>query len=962
MNFRLFGKKLIDFFTYEPAPPHLYKTDLAVIAELEALLKIRLDFSFSTSGNLLNESNRVTRLALQDAGITDLRPLMPFLTQLKYLIELSLDDNDIVNLEPLAELGNLKVLRVAFNKIHNIGPLQAIPDLTSLDISNNPVSEIQPLEKIVVLTADSCQLNDISWIGNFKDLKILSLRRNKIRSIAGIEKLKLKMLSLGENQLSDLSPLQNMQSLEMLDLRFNNIIDITPLKNLLTIETLILTDNPIQELPEWITDFDQKIKWIELGATTFARIGIFLFNTIMISPPGEIIRQGKEKIRNYFKQMDEQDEDFLFEAKLLILGEPGAGKTTLARKIKHSAAPLPDEKETTKGIDVHQYHFPIFSEDFPQFQFPEKIQNRKFYLNLWDFGGQEIYKATHRFFLNERSLYALVADSRNEDTDFNYWLHIEEIFGGESPLIIVLNEKYSRKRNIGVSEIRKRFLNVREIASVDFADKDYQQLEMLKKSIRYYVSRLPHIGSKIPAKWTIVRSVLVNDLRNTITLQDYLAICDQAGIAQPEDALVLSQYFHDIGVFLHFQDDELLNKTIFLNPTWTTTAVYKILDHEILNVSNGRFTKEDSNAIWVEKEYMFVRNELLRLMQRFFLAYQIGTSGEYIVPERLQNEQPVYPWQEHDNLMLRYEYDIFMPKGILSQFIVQMHRFIKDHGKVWRRGVILQREGAVAEVIETYDARAIKVRVLGNGRRDFLTIIGDQIDAINAQYKKLDVEKMIPCNCETCRRSTSSHFYTYKDLKRRLDNNRANVECSKSFTYVNVQGLIDEVITPLRPNLVKTKIFISYAHTDTEMLKRIQTYLYQLNLEGLKLHLWDDTQIKAGEDWQKKIEYALAESKAAILLVSADFLASDFINTEELPALFQAAENGGTTILPLILNPCRFSENKRLSVFQAVNNPAQPLSGLNKHQQDQVFLKLTNRISELLDTKIPDSIKSELKI
>ena len=190
--------------------------------------------------------------------------------------------------------------------------------------------------------------------------------------------------------------------------------------------TLNLQNNPIEFLPPWITDFNMDIKWDEYGIDDGY---INFFDNPLKSPPPEIVQQGREAIRNYLRQLKEQSADYLFEAKMLILGEPGAGKTSMAWKMENPNCALPMEDDTTKGIDVKRYYFPLKKEDFKWFQYPENLDNQHFRLNLWDFGGQEIYKATHRFFLSRRSLYALVADSRNEDTDFNYWLNIVEVFG-----------------------------------------------------------------------------------------------------------------------------------------------------------------------------------------------------------------------------------------------------------------------------------------------------------------------------------------------------------------------------------------------------------------------------------------------------------------------------------------------------------------------------------------------------
>ncbi|HYR10634.1 MAG TPA: toll/interleukin-1 receptor domain-containing protein, partial [Longimicrobium sp.] len=121
----------------------------------------------------------------------------------------------------------------------------------------------------------------------------------------------------------------------------------------------------------------------------------------------------------------------------------------------------------------------------------------------------------------------------------------------------------------------------------------------------------------------------------------------------------------------------------------------------------------------------------------------------------------------------------------------------------------------------------------------------------------------------------------------------------------------------------RIRVFISYSHADAEWLERLQKHLKPLQREGIEV--WDDTRLKAGEQWREEIREALAKTKVAVLLISADFLASDFIVTNELPPLLKAAEEDGATILPVIISPCRFTREASLSRFQAVNDPAKPL-------------------------------------
>jgi hypothetical protein len=145
----------------------------------------------------------------------------------------------------------------------------------------------------------------------------------------------------------------------------------------------------------------------------------------------------------------------------------------------------------------------------------------------------------------------------------------------------------------------------------------------------------------------------------------------------------------------------------------------------------------------------------------------------------------------------------------------------------------------------------------------------------------------------------------------------------------------------------RKSIFVSYSHNDSQFLERLKVHLKPFEKNG-QIDLWADTNIKAGDKWKDKINEALENSVIAILLISADFLASDFIIDNELPPLLKAAEEKGKIIISVIVKPCRFGANKTLAMFQAINDPKHPLSKLNENDKEEVYVKIAERIDNLV--------------
>lgn len=148
----------------------------------------------------------------------------------------------------------------------------------------------------------------------------------------------------------------------------------------------------------------------------------------------------------------------------------------------------------------------------------------------------------------------------------------------------------------------------------------------------------------------------------------------------------------------------------------------------------------------------------------------------------------------------------------------------------------------------------------------------------------------------------------------------------------------------------KRRIFISYSHKDGEWLERLKTFLRPFEREA-DLEVWSDADIQPSFLWESKIQKAINEADAAILLVSQDFLASDFIADNELPQLLKAASERGLRIFPLIVST-GFFKNSPLLRFQAVNAIESPLDTLDRSAQNVIFAKLAESIDDLLKVSL----------
>lgn len=239
-----------------------------------------------------------------------------------------------------------------------------------------------------------------------------------------------------------------------------------------------------------------------------------------------------------------------------------------------------------------------------------------------------------------------------------------------------------------------------------------------------------------------------------------------------------------------------------------TDGVYNVLDNATVKEQFGRFDDDDLRKIWDGAKYRDKRRELLALMKntKFELCYELpAINGErqgYLAPQLLPVDEIDYEWRHHEN-NLRFEYRYkFMPKGMLARFIVKRHADIVQadfDGEIrpvhWRYGVLLEWGNTRALVRERYFEKKITIALEGENKQGFLAIIRRSIEEIHDDFNNLEVDEMVPCNCEACRATHKPHFYRHTLLLEYLREGVYEIRCEQNIRQlVDVRTLLREAI------------------------------------------------------------------------------------------------------------------------------------------------------------------------
>lgn len=299
-------------------------------------------------------------------------------------------------------------------------------------------------------------------------------------------------------------------------------------------------------------------------------------------------------------------------------------------------------------------------------------------------------------------------------------------------------------------------------------------------------------------------------------------------------------------IVLHFDDDPVLSGTFVLRPDWLPNGIAAILDSAEVQKRRGDLRGDNVRFVLNVQEYPESEHDfILRVMERFELCvrYPEPDRGMWLIPQLLDVEEPTVELGPSAAPSVRYVYSAW-PPTLIARLIVRTHSMNRNLPR-WRSGVLLQLAGNLAVVRASPLQRLVEVSVRGSleslaGAGEFLRLI----------------------------RGTFEEFH-------------------KSMPGLTVHELVD-----LRP---PARMFISYAREDEELLNELSAHLTVLIREAI-VQIWSAKQIEPGQQWQGETANNLEAADIIVLLISADYLASDFTYSIEMKRALDRQREGRAVV------------------------------------------------------------------
>jgi internalin A len=806
---------------------------------------------------------------------------------------LSVADNELEEIPPfVGQLSNLKRLELGFNRITQIPTsLAHNKSLEHIGLSGNQISVIP----------DSLATNSY--------LQRLDLSKNRITAIPNsISQLsQLVYLNLSGNLITTLrDSVSCLSALNSLDLSHNQIDSApTSMSQLTQLQSLDLRNNRLTSAPEFLGRLP-KLTALFLHGNPDLKIP----NEILGPTPTEAsgLPEGAARsLLSYLVKLGRPKP--LNEAKLILVGQGGVGKTSLVKKL--TTGDFESGEESTLGIRISDWDCVIGKRD-------------RVTVHIWDFGGQEMMHATHQFFLTARSLYLLVLNRRlwqgGPDKEADYWFRLIRAFGGRgAPVIVVLNKQKFEPFDVNRGAWLEKYPeNIVGFIATDCMDP--ASILRLKRKIQEELRKMKSLKDSFPRRWFAIKDELSHMRAQYVTFEEYRVICRKHGEEDAENQNLLAAYLHDLGVALNYKDDPTLRFYI-LRPAWVTDGIYTLL-HAFVK-SKGLFSGREAERVLSSKGYSKEATHfILGLMEQFELSFQLDDNHKRIlIPQLLDDRQPeeANSFKRISCLNFGYRYTI-VPDGLLPRFIVRTHH-LSEPAMRWKSGVILRDPSGGCRALVRADFTEAQVHINIDGieaeRPELLRIVRYNFDVIHSAYESRPTDLVYPKD--------------YPETAFRLDKLRALASSgSRKMSVVLpdqtvVTRSIAPLLEPVKSSPPPIKLFLSYSHKDEEYAAELLKDLKLLERNGI-IRSWYDRALNAGEKWEARILQELSDADVIICQLSRDFLSSDFCVLTELDIAIRRAERREAKLIAYVLRDCGWREVPKLCTFQILPQDARPLT------------------------------------
>ncbi|MFD8812250.1 COR domain-containing protein [Streptomyces sp. NPDC059627] len=690
--------------------------------------------------------------------------------------------------------------------------VRELPHLALLKLDRNPLAElpewIGELTGLRELSAKRCGLRRVpDSIGRLGRLFELGLDYNQLAEVPDSigDLTQLAVLRLYDNQLVTLpGTLRNLRHLTILPLG-HNLFTALPasVTDLTELEELWLDANELRFLPP---DFGRltKLRYLDLSRNELTELPksmgdlrllsrLKLLGNPLTSPPPEVVAAGAEAVVSFLSET-QADAVRQWSSKVVVVGEGRVGKTSLLRALRGEAH-NPNE-DSTHGLTVGKLNM-----RHPWASVGEDVVME---LSTWDFGGQEIYHATHQFFLTDRSLFLLLWDAQIgwEGSKLHYWLDMIKARAPQAPVVLVATHLGPRPPDLPLAELQETYPGL-IVKSLSADSASGAGVAEVREIIRQEVARLPLMGVAWPRTWLQAADAVRNAENRHITPEALNELLAVAGVREPSHQASLTSALHSLGDLLYYPHDEELCDLVVLRPQWVTKYISRVLDSEAVLNDGGVFSHTFGATLWQDVD-RFMRRHLIRMMENFDLSYRTEDQTASLVVELLPWNPPEYQgeWNSPERLAqreLRLKYQLHtVPPGIPTWFIAREHRFSTPVR--WRSGALLKHPDGVHAALVTVDrhAKTAELRVRGSYPHDFFAVLKDGFEQTLQRYPGLDITRLVPCPHRYPGGTACRHEFRHEQLRARLDRNPPleTIECPEHLESVEVSLLLQGIERP----------------------------------------------------------------------------------------------------------------------------------------------------------------------